>query len=97
MVDIGLSDIVTVPPTQLDIAEWVMESYYLHEKTVHNTWIKKEYAWLTKWEEIENRNGIVHIGENVFYDDVDINSDVNSNVFEGGFEGIRETKIISIT
>ena len=80
-----MSDAVTVPPTWLDVVELLMETYYLPEQIVCNAWMKKGYAWFTNGEEVEDSNGGVHIGsEDVsFYDDANVDSDVDSNVFEG--------------
>ena len=55
--DFGLSYTVTVLPTQLYVAEWVMEKYYLPEQIVHNAWMNKGYAWFTDEVEVEDRNG----------------------------------------
>ena len=55
--DFDLSHAVTVPPTWLDVAEWVMEAYYLPKQIVCNAWMKKAYAWFTYGEEVEERNG----------------------------------------
>ena len=38
-----------------------MEACYLSEKIVCNAWTKKGYAWFTNGEEVEDRNGGVHI------------------------------------
>ena len=57
MVDFGLSDTVIVPPSQLDIAEWVMKACCLQEQIVCNAWMKNGYAWFTDGEEVEDRNG----------------------------------------
>ena len=74
---------VTVPPTWLDVAEWVIEAYYLPEQIVCNVWMKNVYAWFTDGKEVEDRNGEVQIdGDNVFSDDSKVDSDVDSNVFE---------------
>ena len=82
MVD-NLSDAVTVPPTWLDDTEWVMEAYYFPEQIVHKVWMKMGYDWFTNGEEVEDGNGGVHIdGDNIFYDDVNVVSDVDSNVFQ---------------
>ena len=62
MVDFGLSDTVTVPPTWFDVPEWMMEAYYLPEKIVCNSWTKKVCAWFTKGQEAEDRNGGVYTG-----------------------------------
>ena len=47
---------VTVPVTLFDIAEWVIEVYYLPMQIVCNALMKKGYAWFTNNEEVEDRN-----------------------------------------
>ena len=82
--DFGLSDAVAVLPTWLYIAEWGMEGSYLPEQIVCNAWRKKGYAWFTDGEEVEDRNGGLQIGgDDVFFYDANIDSDVDLNEFEG--------------
>ena len=66
-----------------------MEAFFLSEQIVCNAWMKKEYAWFSNGKDMEDRNKRVHIGGDdvFFYDDADIDSDVNSNVFDGGVWG----------
>ena len=45
MVDFGLNDAVTVPPTWLDVAEWVIETYYLPEQIICNAWMGGRQKW----------------------------------------------------
>ena len=83
MVKLCLNDGVNVPPTWLDVAEWVIEVYYLPEQIVLNAW-KKGYAWFTYREKVEDRNGGVHIGDDAFFhNDANVDSDIDLNVFEG--------------
>ena len=37
----GVNHIVAVPPIWLDVAEWVMDAYYLPKQIVCNAWMKK--------------------------------------------------------
>ena len=64
MVDFSLSKPVTVPPTLLDVAEWMMDAYNLSEQIVCNEWMKNGYAWFINGEEVKDRNGGVHTGGN---------------------------------
>ena len=97
MVDFGLSDTVTFPPTILDGAEWVIEAHYLAEQIECNSWTKKGFAWFTDGEEVEARDRGVHIGgDNVFFNgDANIDSNVGLCLLLG-FEGMSWNKIISI-
>ena len=62
-----MSDGVTFSLTWLDVAEWMMETYYLPEQIVCNAWMRKGYAWFSNDKEVEDINGGVHIGgDNVF-------------------------------
>ena len=82
--DFGLSDAVTVLSTWLDVAEWVMEAYYIPEQIVCNAWVKKGYAWFTNGKEVEDRDRGLHIyDDKIFYDDANLDSDVDLNEFEG--------------
>ena len=86
MVGFSLSHTVTAPPIQLVGAEWVNQAYYLSEQIVCNAWMKKGYAQFFDSEDVQVKggNGGVHIGANdeSVYDDADIDSDVDSNLFE---------------
>ena len=68
-----------------------MKAYHLPEQIVSNVWLKKGYAWFANGKEVEDRNGKVHIGDDndFFYDDADINSDIDSNLFEGKVWGSK--------
>ena len=52
MMDFSLSDTVTVPPMWLDVAEWMIEKYYLQEQIVCNASMKKGHAWFTNGKEV---------------------------------------------
>ena len=83
-----MSNAVTVSPILLDVAEWVIEVYFLPEQSVGNVWMKKVDASFTDGREVKDRNRGVHIcDDKIFYDDANLDSDVvqdvNFNVFEG--------------
>ena len=91
MVDLTLSDTFTVLSTLLDVAEKVMEVYYLPEQIVWNALKTKGCAWLTSGDKLEDRNGGVHIGaDNAFF------FDVNSNLFDSGVWKNKEKQKYSI-
>jgi len=48
MVDFGLNDVTTVLPTHADVAEWVIDSYYLGKRIVQNAWLKGDYSWFER-------------------------------------------------
>ena len=79
----GLSDTVTVSPTRLDVADWVMEANCLPEQMVCNAWMKKGYAWFANGEEVEGRNGECKLVVTIFFYDANVDSFVDLNEFEG--------------
>ena len=88
---------ITLPSTWLDVAEWVMEAYYLPEQIVCK--MKKGYVWFTNGKEVEDRNWGMHGGDD----------DVFSMMMQMlihlliwmclrvELEGLRENKIIYLT
>ena len=44
-VGFGVKNATTIVLIQLDVTEWVIESFYLPEKVIKNVWLKKGYPW----------------------------------------------------
>ena len=59
-----------------------MEAYYLPELIVCNTWMRNGYSSFADGDEVEDRNGGVHIGGNEFFYDANIDSYINLNSFD---------------
>ena len=89
--DLGMSNTVTVSPTQLYVVMWVVGAYYLSKQIVWQTCINKGYAWLTNCYEVQDRNGVVQIsGKDIFLWYVSVDSVIDSNFWGLGF---KEQKI----